>query len=282
MRERSTFVRTLQNRLFEVIVVCLSVLSIVPLAFILYQIIHNGISSLSWEFLVELPRPVGEEGGGISNAIIGTGILIFVASLLAIPLGIAAGVYFSENTDSKLSYWGELSVEILQAVPSIVVGIVAYEWVVKPMHSFSAFSGGVALAIMMLPVIARTTQETLKLIPYSLKEAALALGVPYWRTLLKVVLPSALSGILTGVLLGIARIAGETAPLLFTAFGNPFMNWNVGRPIESLPLLIFNYATSPYPQWHTIAWGASLVLVILVLGLNLITRIVTARWKIQF
>ena len=198
------------------------------------------------------------------------------------PVGVAAGVYFSEHAGSKLSYWGELSVEILQAVPSIVVGILAYEWVVKPMHSFSAFSGGVALAIMMLPVIARTTQETLKLIPYSLKEAALALGVPYWKTLLKVVLPSALSGILTGILLGIARIAGETAPLLFTAFGNPFMNWDVTRPTESLPLLIFNYATSPYPQWHTIAWGASLVLVILVLGLNLITRIVTARWKIQF
>ncbi|MEJ2079569.1 MAG: phosphate ABC transporter permease PstA [Acidobacteriota bacterium] len=282
MRERSIHLRNLQNQAFVVCVVLLSVLSIIPLAFILYQILHNGIASLNWEFLVSLPRPVGEEGGGIANAIVGTGLLIFLASLLAIPMGIAAGVYFSENSGSRLSYWGELSVEILQAVPSIVIGIIAYEWVVKPLHSFSAFSGGVALAIMMLPVIARTTQETLKLIPYSLKEAALALGVPYWRTLLKVVLPSALSGILTGILLGIARIAGETAPLLFTAFGNPFMNWNVARPIESLPLLIFNYATSPYPQWHTIAWGASLVLVILVLGLNLITRIVTARWKIQF
>lgn len=282
MRERSIRLRTLQNRIFKISVILLSGLSIVPLAFILYQIVHQGITSIDWEFLVALPRPVGEEGGGIANAIVGTGLLILVASLVAIPVGVAAGVYFSENAGSKLSYWGELSVEILQAVPSIVVGILAYEWVVKPMHSFSAFSGGVALAIMMLPVIARTTQETLKLIPYSLKEAALALGVPYWKTLLKVVLPSALSGILTGILLGIARIAGETAPLLFTAFGNPFMNWDVTRPTESLPLLIFNYATSPYPEWHTIAWGASLVLVVLVLGLNLITRIVTARWKIQF
>ncbi len=282
MRERSIRLRTLQNRIFRISVILLSGLSIVPLVFILYQIVHQGITSIDWEFLVELPRPVGEEGGGIANAIVGTGLLVLVASLVAIPVGVAAGVYFSEHAGSKLSYWGELSVEILQAVPSIVVGILAYEWVVKPMHSFSAFSGGVALAIMMLPVIARTTQETLKLIPYSLKEAALALGVPYWKTLLKVVLPSALSGILTGILLGIARIAGETAPLLFTAFGNPFMNWDVTRPTESLPLLIFNYATSPYPQWHTIAWGASLVLVILVLGLNLITRIVTARWKIQF
>jgi phosphate transport system permease protein len=282
MKERSIHLRNLQDRLFVTAVIVLSGLSIVPLVFILYQIVNKGIASLDWNFLVELPRPVGEEGGGIANAIVGTGILIFVASALAIPVGIAAGLYFNEHQESRLSYWGELSVEILQAVPSIVIGIIAYEWVVKPMHSFSAFSGGVALGIMMLPVIARTTQETLRLIPYSLKEAALALGVPYWRTLLKVVLPSALSGILTGILLGIARIAGETAPLLFTAFGNPFMNWNVARPIESLPLLIFNYATSPYPQWHDIAWGASLVLVLLVLGLNLITRIVTARWKIQF
>jgi phosphate transport system permease protein len=163
-----------------------------------------------------------------------------------------------------------------------VIGIIAYIWLVVSMGSFSALSGGVALGLMMLPVIITATEQTLKLIPGNLKEASLALGVSYPRTILKVILPAGLSGIVTGILLSIARVAGETAPLLFTAFGNPFMNLNVLKPINSLPLMIFNYATSPYPEWHTLAWGASFVLIVLVLGLNLFTKVVTKRWKVQF
>jgi len=175
-----------------------------------------------------------------------------------------------------------LSLEMLQGIPSIVIGIVAYVWVVMPMGGFSALSGGVALGIMMLPVIVMATQETLRLIPHSLKEASLALGVPYPRTVMKVILPAGVSGIVTGVILGIARIAGETAPLLFTAFGSPFMNLHILKPINSLPALIFNYATSPYPDWHALAWGASFVLMIFVLALNFITKAVTRKWKVQF
>ena len=175
-----------------------------------------------------------------------------------------------------------LCVEVLQGIPSIVIGIIAYIWVVKPMGTFSALSGGAALAIMMLPVIVRSTEETLNLIPDTLREASLSLGVPYYSTVLKVVLPAGISGILTGILLSVARIAGETAPLLFTAFGSPFMNYNLLKPINSLPLLIFNYATSPYPEWHSLAWGASLVLVTFVLAANIISKMFSRKWKIQF
>ena len=172
--------------------------------------------------------------------------------------------------------------EILQGIPSIVIGIIAYAWIVITLGTFSAFSGGIALSIMMLPVIVRATEETLKLIPDTLKEASLSLGVPYYRTILKVILPAGASGIATGVLISVARIAGETAPLLFTAFGNPFMEMNVLKPVNSLPLLIFNYATSPYPEWHALAWGASFVLVFFVLALNFFAKVVTRKWKVQF
>ncbi len=176
----------------------------------------------------------------------------------------------------------KLAIEILQGIPSIVIGIIAYIWVVLPMGSFSGLSGGVALGLMMLPVIVTSTEETLKLIPDGFREASLALGVSYPRTILKVVIPAGLSGILTGILLGIARVTGETAPLLFTAFGSPFMNSNILKPLNTLPLMIFNYATSPYPDWHTLAWGASFLLIVLVLGLNLFTKVVTRKWKVQF
>ncbi|MBC7189484.1 phosphate ABC transporter permease PstA, partial [Candidatus Aerophobetes bacterium] len=200
----------------------------------------------------------------------------------AVPLGVLAGIYLSEHKKGKLSYLARLCVEILQGIPSIVIGIIAYLWIVVPMRTFSALSGGIALGIMMLPVIVRTTEETLKMIPDTLKEASLALGVPYARTITKVIVPAGLSGIITGVLISIARIAGETAPLLFTAFGNPFMNLNIFKPVNSLPLLIFNYATSPYTEWHKVAWGASFVLVVIVLSLNLITKMVARKWKVQF
>jgi phosphate transport system permease protein len=267
---------------FKATVVVLSFLSMVPLFLILFYILRNGLSSLSWKFLMELPKPVGEAGGGIANAIVGSFLLIIIASLPAVPIGITAGVYLSEHKRGKLSYLLRLAVEVLQGTPSVVVGIIAYLWLVISMGGFSALSGGIALGIMMLPVIVRATEETLKLIPDTLKEASLALGVPYYRTILKVVLPAGLSGIATGILISVARIAGETAPLLFTAFGNAFMNVNIIKPVNALPLLIYNYATSPYPEWHSVAWGASCVLVGFVLTLNVVTRIMARRWKIQF
>ena len=274
--------RIARDRAFKGLVVLLSFLSIVPLFLILFYILENGLSSLSWEFLIELPKPVGEAGGGIANAIVGSFLLVIIASLPAVPIGITAGVYLSEHKRGKLSYLVRLAVEVLQGTPSIVVGIIAYLWLVIAMGGFSALSGGIALGIMMLPVIVRATEETLKLIPDTLKEASLALGVPYYRTILKVILPAGLSGIITGILISVARIAGETAPLLFTAFGNAFMNVNVIKPVNALPLLIYNYATSPYPEWHSVAWGASCVLVGLVLTLNVVTRIIARRWKVQF
>lgn len=274
--------RIARDRAFKGLVVLLSSLSIVPLFLILFYILVNGISSLSWNFLMELPKPVGEAGGGIANAIVGSFLLIIIASLPAVPIGITAGVYLSEHKRGKLSYLVRLAVEVLQGTPSIVVGIIAYLWLVISMGGFSALSGGIALGIMMLPVIVRATEETLKLIPDSLKEASLALGVPYYRTILKVILPAGFSGIATGILISVARIAGETAPLLFTAFGNAFMNVNIIKPVNALPLLIYNYATSPYPEWHSVAWGASCVLVGFVLTLNVVTRIMARRWKVQF
>ena len=274
--------RIIKDRLFKAGVIVVSFLSIVPLLLILFYIIKNGLSSFTWDFLIEIPKPVGEKGGGISNAIVGSFLLVIIAGIPSIPLGIASGVYLSEHKQSKLAYWGRLAVEVLHGTPSIVIGIIAYLWVVVPMGGFSALSGGIGLGIMMLPMVIKTTEETLNLIPESLKEGALALGVPYYRTMLRVILPAGLSGIVTGVLLGMARIAGETAPLLFTAFGNAFMNWNVIKPVNALPLLIYNYATSPYPEWHRLAWGASCILVGFVLSLNLFVRILTRRWKIQF
>jgi phosphate transport system permease protein len=253
-----------------------------PMFLILFFIMKNGISVINWGFLVSLPRPMGEAGGGISNALVGSGILVLIASLISIPLGILAGIYLSEYRKVRFAYFSRLSVEILQGIPSIVIGIIAYIWIVLPMGSFSALSGGVALGIMMLPVIVMSTEETLKLIPDPLKEASLALGVPYPRTILKVILPAGLSGIVTGVILGIARIGGETAPLLFTAFGSPFMSLDIFKPVNSLPLLVFNYATSPYPEWHTLAWGASFVLVVFILSLNILAKMVTRKWKVQF
>jgi phosphate transport system permease protein len=274
--------RIFQDKLFKVLVIGFSFASILPLLFILFYIFKNGIAVINWQFLTELPKPVGETGGGISNAIIGTVMLVIISSICSIPLGIAAGIYLSEHKQGKLSYAVRLCVEILQGIPSIVIGIIAYVWIVMPLRTFSAVSGGIALGIMMLPIIVRSTEETLKLIPESLKEASLALGVPYYKTIMKVIVPAGLSGIVTAVIISIARVAGETAPLLFTAFGNPFMNLNILKPVNSLPLLVFNYAASPYPDWHALAWGASLVLAVLVLTLNVIAKVLTKKWKVQF
>ena len=266
---------------FQILTYILAFAIVVPLLAILFYIVRAGITKINWHFLVNIPKPVGESGGGIANAIIGSIIIILLAAVIAVPIGIMAGVYLSENRKSRLAYWVRLSTDVLQGVPSIVIGIIAYFWLVKPLRGFSALSGSVALAIMMLPIIVRSTEETLKLLPDSLKEAALALGMPFHRVMFKVIVPVGISGILSGVMLAIARITGETAPLLFTAFGNPYLSFNVAKPMQSLPLLIFNYATSPYTDWLNLAWGASLILLVWVLFLNILTKLLTRKWKVQ-
>jgi phosphate transport system permease protein len=269
---------------FKGLIILLSVCSVVPLIAILGYIINAGFAAVrksGLEFLVNLPKPVGESGGGIANALVGSLLIIITAAVIAIPIGVLCGIYLSENRKSKLAYWCRLCIDILQGVPSIVVGIAAYFWLVKPVGGFSALSGSVALSIMMLPIVIRSTEETLRLLPDTLREAGYALGMPFHRVILKIIVPCGFSGIISGVMLSIARIAGETAPLLFTAFGNPFLSTNILKPMHSLPLLIFNYATSPYNDWHDLAWGASLILLLLVLFLNIFTKVITRKWKVQ-
>jgi phosphate transport system permease protein len=270
-----------KSKFVQGVIVFLAFLITVPLLFIIIYIFKEGISRINWTFLTHIPKPVGETGGGIVNALVGSILIVLAASVISIPIGVMCGIYLSENATGRLSYWSRLSVDVLQGVPSIVIGIVVYFWLVKPLGTFSGLSGSAALAIMMLPIMIRSTEETLKLIPFSLKEAGLALGLPYHRVILKVIVPCGVSGILSGVMLSIARIAGETAPLLFTAFGNPYLNTNLAKPMQSLPLLIFNYATSPYDDWHDLAWGAALILLFTVLLLNIITKLTTRRWNVQ-
>jgi len=270
------------NGLFRFAICGLAAAALVPLFLILADVFRKGSGVLSWDFLTSLPKATGESGVGIANAIVGTLMLIGIASLLAVPLGIAAGVYLSEVRKSRLAYFTRLAVDILQGMPSVVIGIIAYLWLVRSMGRFTALSGGMALALMMLPLVVRGTEEVLKLVPAHLKEASLALGVPHYRTVLRVIIPCGLPGIISAVLLGVSRIAGETAPLLFTAFGNRFLEFSPLKPVGSLPLTIFTYAMSPYEDLQAQAWGASVVLILLVLVTNIISRIVITRWKIQF
>ena len=281
MQAKSVKYRLGKSYGFQLLTYLLAFAIVVPLLAILFYIVRAGITKINWHFLVNIPKPVGESGGGIANAVVGSIIIILVAAVIAVPIGIMAGIYLSENRKSKLAYWVRLSTDILQGVPSIVIGIIAYFWLVKPLRGFSALSGSAALAIMMLPIIVRSTEETLRLLPDSLKEAALALGMPFHRVIFKVIVPVGIGGILSGVMLSIARITGETAPLLFTAFGNPYLSVNIAKPMQSLPLLIFNYATSPYTDWLNLAWGASLILLVWVLFLNILTKLLTRKWKVQ-
>jgi phosphate transport system permease protein len=273
--------RNTKSAIFKGIIVFFAFLITVPLIVVLGYIIKQGIFQVNWHFLTSVPAPVGETGGGIINALVGSFIMVMVAAVVAIPVGMAAGIYLSENPRSKLAYYSGLCVDILQGVPSIVVGIVVYFWIVKPLGTFSSLSGSAALAIMMLPIVIRSTEQTLKMLPDSLKEAALSLGVPYHRVILKVIVPCGFAGILSGIMLSIARVIGETAPLLFTAFGNPYLSYSLTKPMESLPHLIFTYATSPYDDWHNLAWGASFILLMFVLVLNIFTKVLTRKWKVQ-
>ncbi|HEY8928609.1 MAG TPA: phosphate ABC transporter permease PstA [Mucilaginibacter sp.] len=272
--------RNTKSIIFKGVIVFFAFVVTIPLIIVLLYIIKQGVTQVNWHFLVNVPAPVGEPGGGIANALVGSLIMVLMASIVAIPVGMLGGIYLSENPGTRLAYYSGLCVDILQGVPSIVVGIVIYFWVVKPI-GFSAIAGSIALAIMMLPIVIRSTEQTLRLLPDSLKEAALSLGVPYHRVILKVIVPCGFAGILSGIMLSIARIIGETAPLLFTALGNSYLSANVVKPMESLPHLIFTYATSPYDDWHNLAWGASFILLLFVLTLNITTKLITRKWNIQ-
>ncbi|MBS1519233.1 MAG: phosphate ABC transporter permease PstA [Bacteroidetes bacterium] len=267
--------RKFVNSLMIFLCVVSSVLTILPLLYIFIYTTQSGISALNIDFFTKLPKPVGETGGGMANAIVGSGILIGIGGLIGIPIGILGGIYIAEYSKSFLAGVIKFTTDVLSGVPSIVVGIFAYGVVVLSMQSFSALAGGFALGILMIPTVTKITEEMLKLVPQSLREASLALGVSRWKTTLKVVLKTASSGIITGVLLAIARAAGETAPLLFTAFGNSFWQTRLDQPIAALPLQIFVYAISPYEDWHRQAWAGAFVLIFLVFVVNFLVRFVT-------
>jgi phosphate transport system permease protein len=248
---------------------------ILPLLLILGFLLWQGASAVNAEFFTHLPKPVGEAGGGMANAIAGSLILVGLAAALGLPIGILAGVYLAESRDRRLPWLARFLADVLNGVPSIVVGIFAYTLVVLPMRRFSALAGAVALAVIMLPIVVRTTEEIVRLVPASLREAALALGLAEWKVVLRVVLPTARAGIATGVMVAVARVAGETAPLLFTAFGNRFWHQRLDQPIAALPLQIFAYAIAPYDDWHRQAWAGALVLIGMVFVVSLAARLAT-------
>lgn len=251
---------------------------VAPLFLVIYFLIREGASALDWSFFTQLPKPTGEVGGGMAHAIVGTLELLAMATMVGVPIGVLGGVYLSEYGSDRVNYWIRFAADVLNGVPSIVWGMVVYALLVVPFKTFSAYAGGVALGLMMVPLVMRTTEEVLILVPQSYREAGLALGIARWKIITVIVIKTALKGIVTGVLVALARVAGETAPLLFTALGNNFWNHNLGQPIAALPLQIFSYAISPYDDWHRQAWAGALVLMLLILGLNLCVRFL-ARGK---
>ena len=273
---RRSWRRHVTSALMTGLVATLSFTAVLALVLILADLIAKGASSLDWAFFTSNPVPAGETGGGVANAIVGTGIVVGLAALIGLPVGIGTGLYLAEYGSGRLGWVVRFVADVLNGTPSIVIGIFAWTWLVKPMGHFSALAGSVALAVLMVPMIARTTEEMVRLVPHSLREAALALGYPRWRTSLRIVARTALAGIVTGCLVGIARIAGETAPLLFTALGNLNFTTSVGQPMQTLSLQIYQYATGPFDEWHRLAWAAALVLMGLVLLLA-----VAARWAIR-
>ncbi len=254
----------------------LSFLAVLALVLILSDLVMRGASSLDWNFFTRNPVPAGEAGGGVANAIVGTAIVVGLAALIGLPIAIGTGLYLAEYGSGRVGWIVRFVADVLNGTPSIVVGIFAWTWLVKPMGHFSALAGSVALAVLMVPMLARTTEEMVRLVPHSLREAALALGYPRWRTSLRVIARTALAGIVTGCLVGIARVAGETAPLLFTALGNLNFSTSILQPMQTLSLQIYVYATGPFDEWHRLAWAAALVLMGLVLLLSL-----AARWAIR-
>ena len=257
-----------------VLVVC-ALAVIAPLFLVIYFLLKQGYSSLDWNFFTELPKPTGVPGGGMANAIVGTMTLLAMAAVVGVPLGVFGGIYLAEYGSDLGNDWLRFAADVLNGVPSIVWGMVGYLLLVVPFKTFSAYSGGVALGFMMVPLVMRTTEEVLVLVPQSYREAALALGVSRWKVIMVIVVRTALKGIATGVIVAMARIAGETAPLLFTALGNNFWNHNLKEPIAALPLQIFAYAISPYDDWHRQAWAGALVLMALILALNITVRVLS-------
>ena len=270
--------RSTANFLASGLAILSTIIVVAPLVAIFVYLIYKGASSLNLAFFTQIPKPVGEEGGGMANAIYGSGILLLIGSVIGVPLGIGAGIYLAEfGRGSKLANIVRFTADVLNGVPSIVMGIAVYSLIVLPQKHFSALSGGVALGIMMIPTITRTTEEMLLMVPHSIREAALGLGLPNWRTVLSITLKTASPGVITGCMLAFARVAGETAPLLFTAFGNQFWSSNLNEPIAALPLQIFVYAISPYDEWHRLAWAGALVLIMLIVVSVSLVRYVTTR-----
>jgi phosphate transport system permease protein len=256
-------------------------LVLAPLFAIFGYLVYKGIGSISWEFLTHTPRPVGEAGGGMANAIVGSGLILGIGSLIGVPLGMGAGVYLAEYGRDRYSDAVRFTADVLNGVPSIVIGIAVYALVVLRQGHFSALAGGIALGIMMIPTIARTTEEMLLMVPNNIREAALGLGIPQWRSTISIALRSAASGIITGVMLAFARVAGETAPLLFTAFGNQYWSVNPNEPTAALPLQIFTYAISPFDEWHRQAWAGALVLIVLIVVAVTAVRLAAGRGTVR-
>lgn len=269
--------RKIVSAIAEGLCIVAVILALLPLVLILFYVVKQGFSSLNWAFFTQTPKPVGEAGGGMANAIVGTLILIGLAALFAVPIGCICGIHLAEYPESKFSSVVRFAADVLNGVPSIVIGIFAYGIAVLPVKRFSAIAGGVALGLLMIPVVVRTTEELIRLVPASLREAALALGASRSRAVLTVIVPAALPGILTGILVATARVAGETAPLLFTAFNNRFWSTNITQPIASLTVQIFSYAISPYDDWHRQAWAGAFLLVMMILTLSIIARLAVRR-----
>jgi phosphate transport system permease protein len=265
--------RVFKNQIMKLWIFLMAMTAIVPLFFVLFHVISKGAPALTWEFFTSLPKPVGEPGGGMANALVGSLLMVAMGSLIGVPVGVLGGVFLSEYGKGKIATFMRFSVDLLTSVPSIIIGLFVYAILVVPMKNFSAHAGAMALAILLFPFVVKTTEEVLKLIPVHIREAGLALGLPRWRVTLAIVLRGGLPSVATGVILGIARISGETAPLLFTAFGN--RNWPQGlnEPTPSLPVQIYSYAISPFEEWHTQAWAGAFLLLIVVLFFNVTARL---------
>lgn len=271
--------RKFKNTLFLLLTLASALAVLIPLFMIIQFVLVQGASSLSLNFFTELPKPVGETGGGMRHAILGTIYIVLLGAAIAIPIGVTCGIYLSEFRKSKLSKTLKMTVDLMSGIPSIVIGIFAYLTVVVPLKSFSALAGGIALSIIMLPIIIKTSEEILKLVPDHIREAGLALGLPRWKVILFIILKGSISNLLTGMILAISRAAGETAPLLFTAFGNMYYSYSLNEPMASLPVQIYTYAISPYKDWQRQAWAGAFVLMVLILTMNLFARFILTKIK---
>jgi len=271
------FRRRIGDRIVTVLLWTLTLVAVTPLVVVLGYVVVNGAAAIDWAFFTQLPRPAGEAGGGFANAIVGTLILLGLASIVSLPIGVFGGIWLAEFGNNRAGFWVRYCADVLSGVPSIVVGIVAYGLIVLYMGTFSALAGGVALGILMIPMIVRTTEEVLRLVPDTYREAALALGVPRWRAIISVVLRTASAGVVTGILLAMARVAGETAPLLFTALGNRFWHRGLDEPIAALSLQIYQYATGPFDDWHRKAWAGALLLAGMIFIISIAARVATRQ-----